>query len=61
MWRLSLIHISIRKVDYLKSASVMHGINITYENEVLAVTLPSLLPKRRQRQRAVYQSQEYRQ
>ena len=41
---------TIRKGDYLKSASVMHGITITYENEVLAVTLPSLLPKRRQRQ-----------
>ena len=27
---------TIRKGDYLKSASVMHGINITYENEVLA-------------------------
>ena len=40
---------TIRKGDYLKSASVMHGITITYENEVLAVTLPSLLPKRRQR------------
>ena len=33
---------TIRKGDYLKSASVMHGITITYENEVLAVTLPSL-------------------
>src|SRR5699024_1367810 len=45
---------TIRKGDYLKSASVMHGINITYENEVLAVTLPSLLPKRRQRQSAEF-------
>ena len=34
---------TIRKGDYLKSASVMHGITITYENEVLAVTLPSPL------------------
>ena len=32
---------TIRKGDYLKSASVMHGITITYENEVLAVTLPA--------------------
>ena len=31
---------TIRKGDYLKSASVMHGITITYENEVLAVTDP---------------------
>ena len=45
---------TIRKGDYLKSASVMHGITITYENEVLAVTLPSLLPKRRQRQSAQF-------
>ena len=45
---------TIRKGDYLKSASVMHGITITYENEVLAVTLPSLLPKRRQRQSAEF-------
>ena len=33
---------------------MMHGITITYENEVLAVTLPSLLPKRRQRQSAEF-------
>ena len=30
---------TIRKGDYLKSASVMHGITITYENEVLALSL----------------------
>lgn len=41
---------TIRKGDYLQSASVMHGISITCENGVLAVTLPTLLPKRRQRQ-----------
>lgn len=41
---------SIRKGDYLQSASVAQGISITYENEVLEVTLPGLLPKRRQRQ-----------
>lgn len=41
---------TIRKGDYLKSASVMHGINISCENGVLEITLPTLLPKRRQRQ-----------
>lgn len=41
---------TIRKGDYLKSASVMHGIAIAYENGVLEITLPTLLPKRRQRQ-----------
>ena len=35
---------------YLQSASVMHGIEIRYENGVLEVMLPSLLPKRKQRQ-----------
>ena len=41
---------TIRKGDYLRSASTMHGISIAYESGVLEVTLPTLLPKRRQRQ-----------
>lgn len=41
---------TIRKGDYLRAAGVMHGITITYENEVMEVMLPGLLPKRRQRQ-----------
>ena len=41
---------TIRKGDYLKSAGVMHGITVNCEDRVLEVTLPCLLPKRRQRQ-----------
>lgn len=41
---------SIQKGEYLQSASVAQGISIAYENGVLEVTLPGLLPKRRQRQ-----------
>lgn len=41
---------TIRKGDYLKSAGVMHGITVNCENRVLEVTLPCLLPKRKQRQ-----------
>lgn len=41
---------TIRKGDYLRSASVMHGITISCENGVLEITLPTLLPKRRQHQ-----------
>ena len=40
----------IRKGDYLTSAGVIHEIEITYEDGVLEVTLPGLLPKRKQRQ-----------
>jgi len=40
----------IRKSEYLQSAGTMQGISIRYENKVLEVTLPSLLPKRKQRQ-----------
>ena len=41
---------SIKKADYLNSAGVIHGIEIRYEDGVMEVTLPSLLPKRKQRQ-----------
>ena len=41
---------TVKKAEYLQSASVMHGIEIRYENGVLEVMLPSLLPKRKQRQ-----------
>lgn len=40
---------TVKKAEYLQSASVMHGIEIRYENGVLEVMLPSLLPKRKQR------------
>ena len=35
---------SIQKGEYLQSASVAQGISIAYENGVLEVTLPGLLP-----------------
>ena len=45
---------TIQKGDYLKSASAVQGVSVSYEDGVLAVTLPSLLPKRRQRQSDVF-------
>ena len=41
---------TIRKGDYLKSAGATHGITVNCEDRVLEVTLPCLLPKRKQRQ-----------
>jgi len=41
---------SITKKEYLLSASVIHGIEIEYENGIVEITLPCLLPKRKQRQ-----------
>lgn len=41
---------TIQKGEYLRSAGVAQGVSVVYENEVLEVTLPGLLPKRRQRQ-----------
>lgn len=40
----------IRKSEYLASAGVVQGIHIQEEDEVLEITLPCLLPKRKQRQ-----------
>ena len=40
----------IKKAEYLTSAQSAHGIEIAYKEGVLSVSLPSLLPKRRQRQ-----------
>ena len=37
---------TIRKGDYLTSAGIVHGIEVVYEDGVLEVTLPGLLPKR---------------
>ena len=39
-----------RKETYLTSAGVVQGIRIKERNEVLEITLPCLLPKRKQRQ-----------
>lgn len=40
----------IKKAEYLATAQTAHGIEISYLDGVLEVSLPSLLPKRRQRQ-----------
>lgn len=40
----------IKKEEYLVSAGAAHGIEIKYENGITEITLPSLLPKRKQRQ-----------
>ena len=41
---------SIRKPDYLISAGAAHGIHIKQDDGVLQITLPCLLPKKKQRQ-----------
>lgn len=41
---------SIKKEEYLSSAGTMQGIEIRYEDKIMEITLPSLLPKRKQRQ-----------
>jgi len=40
----------IHKKDYLLSAGAVHGIEIKYENGIMEITLPCLLPKRKRRQ-----------
>lgn len=45
---------SIRKEEYLTSAAVMQGITVTQKGEVLEITLPGLLPKRKQRNSTEY-------
>ena len=39
----------VKKADYLASADVVQGIEIKFEEGVLEITLPCLLPKRKQR------------
>jgi len=41
---------TVKKSEYLTSAATMHGIDIRYENNIMEITLPCLLPKRKQRQ-----------
>lgn len=41
---------NIKKEEYLSSASTMQGIEITCEDEIFKITLPCLLPKRKQKQ-----------
>lgn len=38
---------NIKKEEYLTSAAVMQGINVEKKGEVLEITLPFLLPKRK--------------
>ncbi len=45
---------NIKKEEYLTSAAVMQGINVEKKGEVLEITLPCLLPKRKQRQSTEY-------
>ena len=40
---------NIKKSEYLASAGVVQGIEIKCEDDILEITLPSLLPKRKQR------------
>lgn len=40
----------IKKEEYLTSAAVIQGIEVSYEDDVLSITLPCLLPKRQKRQ-----------
>ena len=44
----------IKKEEYLTSAAVMQGIEIQRKGEVLEITLPCLLPKRKQKQNTEY-------
>lgn len=45
---------SIKKEEYLTSAAVMQGIKVDENDGVLEITLPCLLPKRKQRQSTEY-------
>ena len=45
---------SIKKEEYLTSAAVMQGIKVEENDGVLEITLPCLLPKRKQRQSTEY-------
>jgi len=45
---------NIPKEEYLVKAGEAHGIEITYEDGILAVTLPRLLPKKKSRQSSLF-------
>ena len=40
----------LKKAQYLTAAGIVQGIGITCQNDLLEITLPCLLPKRKQRQ-----------
>ncbi len=45
---------SIKKADYMKSASLVHGTQIEMNDGIMEITFPSLMPKRKQ-----WQSSEF--
>lgn len=45
---------SVPKKDYLASAGEAHGIEIHYDDGILEITLPRLLPKRKMRQSGIF-------
>lgn len=54
LWHLIYSTTDIKKEEYLTSAAVMQGIDIQCGGEVLEITLPCLLPKRKQKQNTEY-------
>lgn len=45
---------SVSKAEYLVQAGEVHGIEILYENGILEVILPRLLPKKKMRQSSLF-------
>lgn len=45
---------SVPREEYLVKAGEVHGIEITYEDGILAVTMPRLLPKKKSKQSGVF-------
>ena len=45
---------SVPKAEYLVKAGEVHGIEISYENGILEVALPRLLPKKKMRQSSLF-------
>lgn len=48
--RLIYISTGIKKSEYLNAAGTIHGIKIEYLNGIMEITIPCLLPKRKQSQ-----------
>lgn len=44
----------ISKTDYLQQAGEVHGIDILYENGIVEITLPRLLPKKKAKQSCLF-------
>ena len=45
---------NVKKVEYLASAGIVQGIEIKCEDDILEITLPCLLPKKKQRKSTEY-------